>query len=131
MNKIIIIFIKSISIMNVVVSLGVLLISSTILKQAISFSNVAIVVFSVVYAFLLWMTGKRIEMNLSEKAIKPEKPVIVLLILAILMIILQNVCTILFVCNFLRSNSIIVPCMLPMIVFQLIDGIERYIKSRT
>ena len=131
MNKIITNYIKFVSIVDAVISLGALFFATIVLREPISFSNVAIVIFSLVYALLVWITGKRIGSNTLGKVIEPEKTVIVLLIVSTLMFILQNVCTILFVCNFYKSNSIIVPCLFPMIVFQLVDGIERHIKSRT
>lgn len=63
-------FLKIISLFDVLVVLCSVFISFVILKQPFNYSILVIVIFTTIYSLLIWMTGKRIGLILSEKQIK-------------------------------------------------------------
>ena len=113
------IFLKIISLFDVLVAFCSLFISCVILKQSVNFSVLIVVIFTAIYSIFIWMTGKRIGSILSEKQVKFGKKIVMILAVTILMNVLQNLCTITYILRFFKNISIIIPCMFAMIVFQL------------
>lgn len=122
-------FLKIIALFNVLTAFCSLFVSCAILKQSIGFSVLIVVIFTTIYAILIWIAGKRIGSILSEKQIKFGKKIVMLLAVIILMTLLQNLCTITYILSFFKNISIIIPCMFSMIVFQLVDGMKRLIEN--
>ena len=123
------IFLKSISLFDVLVVFCSLFISCVIFKQPFNFSVLFIVIFTTIYSILIWMAGKRIGTILSEKQVILGKKIVIILSVTILMNILQNLCAVTYIFGFFKNISIIIPCMFSMIVFQLIDGMKRLIEN--
>lgn len=122
-------FLKIISLFDVLVAFCALFISSVILKQPVNFSVLVIVIFTIIYSILIWMTGKRIGSILSEKQVKLGEKIVMIFAVTILMNVLQNLCTITYIFSFFKNISIIIPCMFSMIVFQLVDEMKRLIEN--
>ena len=129
MNKRMEFFLKIMSLFDVLVAFGSLFISFVILKQPFNFSVLVIVIFITIYPILIWMTGKRIGSILSEKQLKLGKKIVMIFAVTILMNILQNLCTIIYIFSSFKNISVIIPWMFSMIVFQLVDGMKRLIED--
>lgn len=129
MIKIMNFLLKFIPFFNVSVVFCSLFIFCVILKQLVNFSVLVIIIFTIMYSILIWMTGKRISSILSKKQVRLEKKIVMLLAVIILMTILQNLCTIIYIFNTFTKISIIIPCMFSMVVYQLVDGMKRKIEN--
>ena len=129
MIKIMKLYLKFIPFFNVSVVFCSLFIFCVILKQLVNFSVFVIIIFTIMYSILIWMTGKRISSILSEKQVRLEKKMVILLMVTILMTILQNLCTAIYIINSYKKFSIIIPCMFSMVVYQLVDGMKRKIEN--
>ena len=129
MNKRMEFFLKIMSLFDVLVAFGSLFISFVILKQTFNFSVLVIVIFITIYSILIWMTGKRIGSILSEKQLKLGKKIVMIFAVTILMNVLQNLCTIIYIFSSFKNISVIIPWMFSMIVFQLVDGMKRLIED--
>lgn len=122
-------FWKIIPIFNLLVAFCSLFISCVILKRSVNLSVLVILIFTIIYSILIWRRGKRIESILSEKQVILGKKIVMILAVAILMDILQNLCTIAYIFGFFKNNSIIIPCMFSMIVYQLVDEMKRKMEN--